>query len=200
MELTLFSLPIQIKCSFSGGFPRVTSPEILILFYFKEKWIFNIFFHVSLHTVGWPNILITLELFHFSIKSLTVTFHPRQLGWLVTLYPAQIALLINFFIKPPLLCDSCTASSQTISTCAWNTHNHTQFLPHNRNANTFIYFSQISTSHFSHGPITTLSLHRDDSKNILFFLIKLPEQMWRRKEGDSCVSELKLDERVQHKS
>ena len=125
-----------------------------------------------------------------------VTFHLGQLGRLVTLYPAQISLLINFFIKPPVLC----ASSQTIRTCAWNIHNHTQFLLHNRNANTFIYFSQISTSHFSHGPITTLSLHRDDSKNILFFLIKLAEQMWRRKEGDSCVSELKLDESVQHKS
>ena len=127
-------------------------------------------------------------------------FHPGQLGQLVTLYSAQISLLTNFFTKPPLLCDSCTTSSQTISTCAWNIHNHIQFLPHNRNANTFIYFSQISTSHFSHGPITTLSLPRDDSKNILFFLIKLPEQMWRRKEGDSCVSELKLGERVQDKS
>lgn len=166
----------------------------------------NIFVHVSLHILGWLIVLVSLELSHFSTGSPTSTFHCRLTETVGHPTYAQISLFaIYFLIKAPLLSDSCIASSQTISTCPLeHTHTHT----HSEHPTSFLtMLVQIHTCIFLEFllhifPIatTTLSLHRDDSKNILFFLIKLPEQMWRRKESGSCVSELKLDERVHHTS
>lgn len=157
-----------------GGFPRVPPsmkpPGVSKLLYLGRNghWIhLSIFLH-SIRMLRHPALPETC---HFSTESPTSTF-----------YTAQISLLtISFSINPPLLYDSCMASSQL--TCAYNTHTHRHTRTLNTPSSSLIMLRQIHSFIFLEFllhifPIatTTVSLHRNDSKNILFCQKKCGEE------------------------
>lgn len=145
--------------------------------------------------LAWPVILISLKLSRFRTESPTSSFHPGQTGTVGhSTYCPDLAYE-GFLDKssPAVWLMRCLISKHQPLRLE-NTH-PPQFLPQRAHANTFVYFTWISTSHFSHCHRHPISLVKWFQKHLV-----LPKQTWRRKESGSCVSELRRDERVHHPS
>lgn len=119
--LTRFSRLIWVRCFFSGGFLGCHLPQSL-----QEYWNHSILREMDIEYIcpcfstllGWPLILLSLELSHFSTESPTSTFHPGQTETVGPPIYFSDRLAHALFINLLLLYDSRAASSQTASTCA----------------------------------------------------------------------------------